>query len=141
MQPRISMITLGVDDIGESIRFYEQGLGFPRLPAEDDKVAFFSLNGSWLGLYPRHLLARDAGVTSQGRGSHSVTLAHNVQSREEVDEVMIRALAAGATLVKTAKEVFWGGYVGYFADPDGFLWEIAWNPHFWPGPADEAGEV
>jgi uncharacterized glyoxalase superfamily protein PhnB len=100
------------------------------------EVAFFTLNGTWLGLYGRDALARDATVTAEGEGFESFALAHNVESEAEVDEVMSQALAAGATLVKTAQKVDWGGYSGYFADPDGHLWEIAHNPYFWVGPRD-----
>ena len=135
MKPRISMITLGVRDLSASVKFYEQGLGFPRLDSPPE-VAFFSLNGTWLGLYGREALANDANVSADGQGFESFTLAHNVHSEEEVDEVMIQAIVAGATLVKQAQKVFWGGYSGYFKDPDGHLWEVAHNPHFWVGPSD-----
>jgi catechol 2,3-dioxygenase-like lactoylglutathione lyase family enzyme len=129
------MITLGVRDLAASVKFYEVGLGFPRMESPPE-VAFFTLNGTWLGLYGRDALARDATVTAEGEGFESFALAHNVESEAEVDEVMSQALAAGATLVKTAQKVDWGGYSGYFADPDGHLWEIAHNPYFWVGPRD-----
>ena len=135
MKPRISMITLGVRDLSASVKFYEQGLGFPRLDSPPE-VAFFSLNGTWLGLYGREALANDANVSADGQGFESFALAHNVHSEEEVDEVMNQAIVAGATLVKQAQKVFWGGYSGYFKDPDGHLWEVAHNPHFWVGPSD-----
>jgi hypothetical protein len=135
MKPRISMITLGVRDLAASIRFYEEGLGFPRMGSEPT-VAFFTLNGTWLGLYGREALAEDAGVSSEGRGFGSMALAHNVHSEAEVDAVMERAVEAGATPVKKPQKVFWGGYSGYFSDPDGHLWEVAWNPDFWVGPRD-----
>lgn len=135
MQPRISMITLGVRDLGKSIAFYEKGLGFPRIDSPPE-VAFFTLNGTWLGLFGREALAEDATVSSEGGGFNSFSLAHNVQSEEEVDAVVKQAVEAGATLVKKPEEVFWGGYCGYFADPDGHLWEVAHNPHFWVGPPD-----
>ena len=135
MKPRISMITLGVRDLSASVKFYEQGLGFPRLDSPPE-VAFFSLNGTWLGLYGREALANDANVSADGQGFESFALAHNVHSEEEVDEVMNQAIEAGATLVKQAQKVFWGGYSGYFKDPDGHLWEVAHNPHFWVGPSD-----
>ena len=135
MKPRISMITLGVRDLSASVKFYEQGLGFPRLESPPE-VAFFSLNGTWLGLYGREALAEDANVSADGQGFESFTLAHNVHSEAEVDEVMNQAIVAGATLVKQAQKVFWGGYSGYFKDPDGHLWEVAHNPHFWVGPSD-----
>lgn len=135
MQPRISMITLGVRDLAVSVRFYEQGLGLPRRESPPE-VAFFTLDGSWLGLYGRESLAEDAGVPDQGAGFAGFTLAHNVSSEAAVDAVMAQAIAAGATLVKPAQKVFWGGYSGYFADPDGYLWEVAHNPLFWVGPPD-----
>lgn len=136
MKPRISMITLGVDDLARSIRFYEDGLGFPRMDSPPE-VAFFTLNGSWLGLYGREALAADAMVAAQGSGFNGFSLAHNVTSEAEVDEVIELALAAGATLAKPAQRASWGGYTGYFRDPDGHLWEVAHNPFFWVGPADE----
>ena len=135
MKPRISMITLGVRDLSASVKFYEEGLGFPRMESPPE-VAFFTLNGTWLGLYGREALAEDATVSAEGSGFAAFSLAHNVQSEAEVDEVMNQALAAGATLVKKPQKVFWGGYSGYFKDPDGHLWEIAHNPHFWVGPVD-----
>ncbi len=138
MNPRISMITLGVRDLATSIRFYEQGLGFPRMESPPD-VAFFTLNGTWLGLYAREALAEDATVSAEGQGFEGFALAHNVASEDEVEQVMRQALAAGAVLVKKAQKVFWGGYSGYFSDPDGHLWEVAYNPHFWVGPHDNQG--
>ena len=135
MKPRISMITLGVRDFATSVKFYEEGLGFPRMESPPD-VAFFTLNGTWLGLYGRKALAEDATVSAEGHGFESFTLAHNVSSEEEVDAVVDQAVAAGATLVKEPQKVFWGGYSGYFKDPDGHLWEVAHNPFFWVGPQD-----
>ncbi|WP_461519504.1 VOC family protein [Porticoccus sp.] len=136
MKPRISMITLGVSDLNRAIHFYEQGLGFPRLPSPPE-VAFFTLNGSWLGLYGKEALAKDANVSPQGEGFAGFALAHNVSTEAEVDEVVNQAIAAGATLVKKPQQVFWGGYSGYFKDPDGHLWEVAHNPFFWVGPTDD----
>lgn len=133
MQPRISMITLGVRDIAKAIEFYGQGLGFPRMESPPD-VAFFTLNGSWLGLFGRESLAGDANVSAQGHGFGGFSLAHNVESEAEVDVVINQAVAAGATLVKKPEKVFWGGYSGYFKDLDVHLWEIAHNPLFWVGP-------
>ena len=130
------MITLGVRDLAAAIEFYEKGLGFPRMESPPE-VAFFTLNGTWLGLYARESLAEDAQVSAAGEGFEGFTLSHNVGSEEEVDEVVSEAVAAGATLVKTPQEVFWGGYSGYFKDPDGHLWEIAHNPLFRVGPSDE----
>jgi catechol 2,3-dioxygenase-like lactoylglutathione lyase family enzyme len=129
------MITLGVRDLAASVKFYETGLGLPRMQSPPE-VAFFTLNGTWLGLYNRDALAADAGVSADGSGYESFSLAHNVESESEVDEIIQQAVAAGATLVKKPAKVFWGGYSGYFSDPDGHLWEIAHNPHFWIGPSD-----
>ncbi|MBW1852567.1 MAG: VOC family protein [Deltaproteobacteria bacterium] len=133
MKPRISIITLGVKDLEESTQFYEHGLGLPRMPFEGDAV-FFELNGTWLALYPWSALAEDATVSDIGEGFRGITLAHNVESKPAVDEVIEQANKAGATILKPAQDVFWGGYSGYFSDPNGHLWEVAWNPHFWPGP-------
>ena len=137
MKPRISMITLGVRDLAAAIDFYENGLGFPRMESPPE-VAFFTLNGTWLGLYGRDALAEDARVPAEGSGFEGFTLAHNVESEKEVDEVVAKAVAAGATLVKNPQKVFWGGYSGYFKDLDGHLWEVAHNPFFWIGPKDES---
>lgn len=136
MKPRISMITLGVRDLETAVMFYEKGLGFPRMESPPE-VAFFTLNGTWLGLYGRDALAEDATVPAEGRGFESFALAHNVDSESEVDAVMNQAIEAGAELVKKPQKVFWGGYSGYFKDPDGHLWEVAHNPHFWVGPRDD----
>ena len=135
MKPRISMITLGVCDLEAAIDFYENGLGFPRMESEPE-IAFFTLNGAWLGLYGREVLAEDAQVPVEGKGFEAFTLAHNVESEKEVDEVVTQAVAAGATLVKKPQKAFWGGYSGYFKDLDGHLWEVAHNPFFWVGPKD-----
>lgn len=136
MKPRISMITLGVTDMERAIRFYEKGLGLPRMPFEGG-AAFFMLNGSWLSLYPWVALAEEATVSENGTGFRGITLAHVVSSKEEVAEVLNQAVRSGGKLMKPAQDVFWGGFSGYFADPDGHLWEVAWNPHFWPGPKDD----
>ena len=136
MQPRISMVTLGVKNLNTAVEFYQQGLGLPRREPYSDDIAFFDLNGTWLGLYPWDKLAEDVTVSPEGSGFRGVTLAHNVKSKEEVNKVMSQAIKAGATLVKEAQDVFWGGYSGYFADMDGHLWEIAWNPYGWIGPED-----
>jgi catechol 2,3-dioxygenase-like lactoylglutathione lyase family enzyme len=129
VQPRNSLITLGVADLGRSVGFYRDGLGLPQRPG-DRQIAFFETQATWLALYPRELLAADAGVPAAGSGFSGVTLAHNVRSQEQVDSLLTAAVAAGATLVKPALETDWGGYSGYFSDPDGHLWEVAWNPHF-----------
>ena len=135
MKPRISMITLGVRNMAAAVEFYEQGLGFPRMESPPE-VAFFTLNGTWLALYGREALAEDAMVSPKGEGFEAFTLAHNVGSEQEVDEVIAQAVAAGAILVKKPQKVCWGGYSGYFKDLDGHLWEVAYNPLFWPGPQD-----
>jgi uncharacterized glyoxalase superfamily protein PhnB len=137
MQPRISMITLAVRDLAVAAKFYEEGLGFPRMESPPE-VAFFTLHGSWLALYGREALATDAQVPARGEGFEGFTLAHNVHSEAEVDAVIAQAIAAGATLAKPPQKTFWGGYSGYFKDPDGHLWEVAHNPLFWVGPADAA---
>ncbi|WP_455206566.1 VOC family protein [Kaarinaea lacus] len=130
------MITLGVRDLAAAIEFYEKGLGFPRMESPPE-VAFFTLTGTWLGLYGREALAEDATVSSKGEGFEAFTLAHNVASEKEVDMVVSKAVEAGAILVKKPQKVFWGGYSGYFKDLDGHLWEVAHNPFFWIGPSDE----
>lgn len=136
MKPRISMITLGVKDLEKSVRFYRDGLGFPQMESPPS-VAFFTLNGTWLALFSREALAEDAMVSAEGDGFAGFALAHNVASEAEVDEVIAQAVAAGATLTKPGQKVFWGGYSGYFRDPDNHLWEIAHNPMVWIGPEDD----
>ncbi|MCC6209003.1 MAG: VOC family protein [Gammaproteobacteria bacterium] len=136
MKPRISMITLGVRDLDSAVDFYEKGLGLPRMESPPE-VAFFTLNGTWLGLYGREALAEDAEVPAEGEGFEGFTLSHNVESENEVDELVAQAVAAGGKLVKKPGKVFWGGYNGYFKDIDGHLWEVAHNPMFWVGPRDE----
>jgi predicted lactoylglutathione lyase len=134
MQPRISMISLGVRDLQGSIEFYAQGLELPRLAPFNEEIAFFNLNGTWLSLYSWDKLAEDAQVPAKGSGFRGVALAHNVSSKEAVDALIEQAVSAGAKLIKQPEMVFWGGYSGYFADLDDHLWEIAWNPHAWIGP-------
>ena len=127
MKPKIGLITLGVTDFERSLAFYRDGLGFPVHQQMDD-VVFFKLDGTWLSLYLREKLAEDAQVPAEGNGFSGITLAHNESSKEDVDATFARALAAGAKEIKKPQDVFWGGYSGYFADLDGHLWEIAWNP-------------
>ena len=134
MKPRITLITLGVDDLERAVRFYRDGLGLATegiIGAEFEfgAVAFFELQpGLRLGLWPRISLANDAGVPQQAASATEFSLAHNVSSRDEVDAVMAHAAAAGAIITKPAADTFWGGYAGYFQDPDLHLWEVAWNP-------------
>ena len=129
MEPRISLITLGVSDLDRSVRFYRDGLGLPKREGPEG-IAFFETGGTWLSLYSRDSLAEDATVSSEGSGFRGFALAHNVASPEEVDKTLQQAVDAGALLRKPAEKASWGGYSGYFEDPDGFLWEVAWNPHF-----------
>lgn len=135
MKPRISMITLGVDDIKKSVEFYEKGLGLPRMDSPPE-VAFFTLNGTWLGLYGRKALAEDANLKFEPGEFNSFSLAHNLTSETEVDELFSEAIKAGATAVKKPQKAFWGGYHAYFKDLDSHLWEIAYNPFAWVGPED-----
>ena len=135
IKPRISMITLGVSDLEKSIVFYEEGFGFPRMESPPE-VAFFTLNGSWLGLFSRDAIALEAGVSPTGSGFNSFNLVHMLASEAEVDEVIAHALSVGATLSKQAEKTSWGGFSGYIKDPDNHLWEIAHNPFFWVGPKD-----
>ena len=131
MEPRISIITLSVNDLPRSVAFYRDGLGLTLFDENTESIAFFRNRGTWLALYPREALAADVGISAEGSGFSGVTLAHNLRSREEVDALLDVAVSAGANLVKPAQDTLWGGYSGYFSDPDGYLWEIAWNPHFW----------
>jgi catechol 2,3-dioxygenase-like lactoylglutathione lyase family enzyme len=126
MDPKISLVTIGVKDLDESIQFYRDGLDLPMRDREPDTdVAFFTLSGAWLSVYPREKLAEDATVPDDGTGFSGMTLAHNVTSEDEVDAVLAEAKAAGGRIVKPAQDTFWGGYSGYFADPDNHLWEVA----------------
>ena len=129
MEPRISLITLGVKDLELSLRFYRDGLGFPTTWNGDKGVIFFQTRGVCLALYPYEKLADDVSDSFQvPRGKFAgITLAHNVKTREEVDQLLDQARAAGATIEKPAQETFWGGYSGYFSDPDGYLWEVAFG--------------
>lgn len=137
MKPRISLVTLGVADLAASLRFYRDGLGLATqgiigTEFESGAVAFFELQANLkLALYPRKSLSKDAGLPVGAAGSPAFSLGHNVSSKAEVDQVMAQARQAGAVIVKPAQATFWGGYAGYFQDPDGHLWEIAWNPE-WP---------
>lgn len=130
MEARVSLVTLGVENLPRALGFYRDGLGWSLSSMGDENVAFFRTGGIELALYRRDLLAGDIGVPAEGTGFSGVTLAHNVAEREDVDQVLDEAVAAGATPVKAAEDVFRGGRIGYFADPDGHLWEVAWNPSF-----------
>ena len=138
MKPRITLITLGVDDLERAVAFYRDGLGLATegiigQEFEHGAVAFFDLQaGLKLALWPRAGLAHDAGLPLEPRSATELSLGHNVATRDEVDVVLSQAAAAGGTIVKPAGETFWGGYAGYFQDPDGHLWEAAWNPQLPP---------
>lgn len=130
MEARVSLITLGVADLSRARAFYEQ-LGFKASSTGgSDGVVFFQLGPLALSLFPRENLAADAKQSAEGSGFRGITLAHNVRTREDVAEIIAEAVAAGGRLVKASEEAFWGGQSGYFADPDGHLWEVAWNPFF-----------
>jgi len=134
MKPRITVITIGVDNLEKSVAFYRDGLSLPTqgiigTEFEHGAVAFFDLQaGVRLAVWPRASIAHDTGMPPGPPSATEFTLGHNVTSKEEVDTVMAQAQKAGARLVKPAQETFWGGYAGYFQDPDGHLWEIVWNP-------------
>ena len=130
MEPRLSIITLGVKDLAASCRFYRDGLGLPTTWTPDRGIIFFQTSGVCLALYPREKLAEDVGEKfSVGTGAafSGVTIAHNTRTKDEVDTIMAKAGAAGATIEKPAQDTFWGGYSGYFSDPDGHLWEVAYG--------------
>ncbi|MEW6688709.1 MAG: VOC family protein [Pseudomonadota bacterium] len=137
MKPRITLVTLAVDDLERALRFYRDGLGFRTegivgTQYEHGAVVFIELEaGLKLALWPRVSLAHDTGLAADKPSATEVMLGHNVSSRAEVDAVMAQAEKAGAAIVKPPHEAFWGGYAGYFQDPDGHLWEVAWNPK-WP---------
>jgi predicted lactoylglutathione lyase len=137
MEPRVSLITLGVADIARSRAFYE-ALGWTASSASTEEVVFFHGKGPVLAIWGRAALAEDAGLEDRPSGFPGVALAYNARSEAEVDEVFAEAVKAGAGAVKTPRKTFWGGYAGYFADPDWHLWEVAFNP-FWP--FDERGGV
>ena len=136
MRPRLSVITLGVDDLQRAVSFYRDGLGLHTegIVGDDEHgaVAFFDLQaGLRLALWGRAAIARDSGLPLAPPSATEVTLGHNVRGRDDVDAAMEQARRAGARVVKEAGDTFWGGYAGYFQDPDGHLWEVVWNPH-WP---------
>ncbi|PIQ88961.1 MAG: glyoxalase [Candidatus Omnitrophica bacterium CG11_big_fil_rev_8_21_14_0_20_42_13] len=134
MKSRITVITLGVDDLKKSLKFYRDGLGFPTEGIigeefEYGAVVFIELqSGLKLALWPRESLAHDLGISLQSPSATEFTIGHNVNSKKEVDDVIEQAKRAGAKIIKPAIDTFWGGYAGYFQDPDGHLWEVVWNP-------------
>ena len=134
MEQRLSLVTLGVADLKRARRFYEDGLGW-RAGNDHAEVVFYQLGGMVLALWGREALAQDAHLSDVGSGFGGIALAYNARSREEVDAVLAEAKAAGAKILKPAEDAFWGGYTGYFADPDGHPWEVAWNPG-WTVAAD-----
>jgi catechol 2,3-dioxygenase-like lactoylglutathione lyase family enzyme len=138
MDPRITLLTLGVADLPRAVRFYRDGLGWPCTYEEGGTVAFLNTAGTRLGLYPLHLLAEDIGPDVEpARAPFSgITIAHNVRTKGEVAQVLELAERAGGKIVKPAQDVFWGGHSGYFTDPEGYHWEVAWNPL---NPLDEDG--
>lgn len=129
MEQRISIVTLGVANLERSRQFYER-LGWKPSAASNESIVFFQAGGMALALYPRDELAKDANVAIDGQGFCGMTIAYNVRTRDEVDALMTHALTAGAKILKSAEEATWGGYSGYFSDPDNFPWEVAWNPFF-----------
>jgi catechol 2,3-dioxygenase-like lactoylglutathione lyase family enzyme len=139
MKPRITLITFGVDDLERAVCFYRDGLGLKTegivgKEFEHGAVAFFELqSGLKLGLWPRKSIAHDTGLAAGKSNATEFTIGHNVVSKAEADAVMAQAKSAGAVIVKPAQDTFWGGYAGYFQDPDGHLWEVAWNPQ-WTSP-------
>lgn len=146
MKPRITLLTLGVDDLERAVAFYRDGLGLPTdgivgQEFEHGAVAFFDLEGGLkLGLWARRNIAHDTGIAEAPRSPTELTIGHNVGGREEVDAVMEQAERAGARIVKPAGETFWGGYAGYFQDPDDHVWEVAWNPQWDPPERAGAGD-
>jgi catechol 2,3-dioxygenase-like lactoylglutathione lyase family enzyme len=136
MKPRITVITIGVNDLEKSLRFYRDGLGFPTegiigQEFEYGAVVFIQLQDKLrLALWPRKSMAHDSGTSITTASSTEMTLGHNVSSKAEVDAVLDQAKLAGAVIIKPAHDTFWGGYSGYFQDPDGHLWEVVWNPEW-----------
>ena len=130
MEPRITMITLGVADLDLAVAFYLDGLGLP-MRESPPGIAFFTTGATWLSLYGREQLAEDATVDPAGEGFRGFALAHNVRTKELVDAQILEVEAAGGRVIKAPQDTSWGGYSSYFKDPDGFLWEVAYNPFFW----------
>ena len=137
MEQRISLVTLGVDDLARSTAFFER-LGWRRSVGQAEGISFFQCGTIAISLYPRPALAEDAGVTAGPVNSGGFAIAYNARSKEDVDAVLAEVDAAGWNITKPAADAFWGGYSGYLQDIDGHLWEVAWNPHF---PLDEMGGI
>ena len=138
MKQHLHIITLGVDDFERSRKFYTETLGWKPAPASQDDIAFFQAGGAVFAIYPREKLAEDAGVNPQGSGFAGFTMSYNAQSEAEVDEIIGQVESKGGVIAKQPQKVFWGGYSSYFADPDGYLWEVAYNPFF---PFDDGGNL
>jgi uncharacterized protein len=128
MRQKLSLVTLGVSDLQTSRYFYEAVLGFVPEAASNDNVTFYNMGGCWLSLFQVDALAADVGIAAERSGFQKFTLAHNEPSREAVDSLFIKLKDRGVQIIKEPQEVFWGGYAGYFSDPDGHLWEVAYNP-------------
>jgi catechol 2,3-dioxygenase-like lactoylglutathione lyase family enzyme len=131
MEPRITIVTLGVNNIQQSYDFYSRIIGFTSDKGIEGEIVFFNLRHIVLALYPKDKLAEDARVPNDGTGFSGITLAHNVKTKEEVDAIIEKLRTAGVKITKEPQDTEWGGYDAYFQDLDGYLWEIAWNPYFW----------
>ena len=138
MDQRLSVVTLGVADLRRARRFYETGLGWAAARGSSEHIVFFQAGGMVVALFPRAELAKDASIADDGRGFGGIALAQVLRTKEEVDAALAQAKAAGGRILKAAQDAFWGGYSGYFADPDGYPWEVAWNPHW---NLDDSGNV
>jgi catechol 2,3-dioxygenase-like lactoylglutathione lyase family enzyme len=136
MRQKLNLITLGVDDFDRAINFYEHGLGWIKSSSSMEDLALFPLGGIVLALYPRKLLAEDAMIDPAGSGFPGITLSYNAKSEQEVDEVLVQVRSLGAIIIKPAQKASWGGYSGYFKDPEGYLFEVAYNP-FWELDAND----
>ncbi|BAY81110.1 glyoxalase/bleomycin resistance protein/dioxygenase [Calothrix parasitica NIES-267] len=130
MRQQLNIVTLGVEDLQRSLKFYKDGLGWKLSSASNENIAFFQMGGVVFSLYLRDKLAEDIKIKSDGDGFSGITLAYNAKDEAEVDKVLQQVESLGAKIIKKAEKVFWGGYSGYFADFDGHLWEVAWNPFF-----------
>ncbi len=138
MIPRVSLLTLGVRNLDRSVGFYEDIFGWKKSPASQDDVIFFQVGGLVVSLYPLNLLAEDARIDAANDGFAGVAFAYNAASENEVNQIFGMLREKGVTILKAPEKAFWGGYSGYFADPDGYAWEVAHNPFF---PRDEHGEL